>query len=105
MQFKTRSVNPISVFVLLISTTLGGMLGPVASAQVPSNQVLVKVPFAFNVGTSQLPAGTYSIERASASVVRILNKATSKGVLSMVNGGETRLKTPPPQVVFHRYGD
>lgn len=105
MQFKTRSVNTVTVFALVVTLTLGGLFAPVASAQVLANPILVKVPFAFSVGPSKLPAGTYLIVRASASVIRFVNKSTQKSVFSLVSGGETKFTTPPPQVVFHRYGE
>jgi hypothetical protein len=53
-----------------------------ASAQ--SNQVLVKVPFAFTVGATSMPAGDYSVREDSTGVMFITSQERRKtiGVLT-----------------------
>ncbi len=42
------------------------------------------VPFAFKVGSAQLPAGTYEIKAAGEAAIVIRNGQTSAGALSLV---------------------
>ena len=61
------------------------------------------VPFAFNVGSAQLPAGTYAIDAVGLSAIEIRNAKTSAGALSIVRRefqGDSGAK-----LVFHRLGD
>jgi hypothetical protein len=63
------------------------------------------VPFAFNVGTKHLPAGTYEIKRADfdSNFVMVSNRNTGETVLSLF-----RKETPGRlnhKLIFHHQGN
>lgn len=74
---KSNRIGNISVLALsLLLTTTS------AFAQAPARAY---VPFAFNVGTKHLPAGTYEIKRADfdSNFVMVSNRNTGETVLSL----------------------
>jgi hypothetical protein len=61
------------------------------------------VPFAFKVGTKQLPAGTYAIRNETGSnVVTVRNVQTGASVLAVGRRESPSKKTD--KLIFHRYG-
>jgi hypothetical protein len=62
------------------------------------------VPFAFTVGSAQLPAGTYQIKSSNAAgtAIVILNAKTNAGAVSMV--GREYPRQTSAMLVFHRIG-
>ena len=88
--------NVIGILSLVVMS-----LGLNAVAQVQS-VAKANVPFAFKVGSAQLPAGTYVIDTAGASFIQIRNGQTSASTLSLVrreyqSDGDAKL-------VFHHVG-
>jgi hypothetical protein len=70
--------------------TLESILGVGStSAQVRSREVQATVPFDFTVGNQQLPAGTYSIARATDGTIQIQNQKGHLVVMTLAseNGG------------------
>jgi hypothetical protein len=66
------------------------------------------IPFAFNVGSKELPAGEYNITVLNPSsdqkVLQI--RSTDGSVSAIVSTVGTKSKSPEQsKVVFHRYGD
>jgi hypothetical protein len=62
------------------------------------------VPFAFNVGTKQLPAGTYEIKLVQgANAITIENGETRAAALSIVR--RQGRSDPESKLVFHHVGD
>jgi hypothetical protein len=102
---KRLSFNSVLSSTLL---TCGLTLGTLASstgafAQAGSTMVRVNIPFAFQVGSQQLPAGRYEIKRESSHLVQLRGPANAAGFVSM----NTAIKLHPADhgsVVFHRYG-
>jgi len=76
-----------------------------ATAQHLSTTLRVKIPFAFNVGRTEMPAGQYLTVRETSAIIRLSNREKSKSVSTIVSGGETRRSIPSARFVFHRYGD
>jgi hypothetical protein len=72
--------NLIGTLSLVVMSVLFNVNGGYAQSAAQAN-----VPFAFNVGSSQLPAGRYRItaEDASVGVITIGNSATGARVLSI----------------------
>jgi hypothetical protein len=94
---KRNRIGNISLLALSLVFTNNG-----AFAQSPAR---ADVPFAFNVGTKHLPAGTYEIKRADfdSNFVMVSNRYTGETVLSMYqreSPGHVRNK-----LVFHHRGD
>ena len=92
---KCNSISKSSLLVLSLLLTVAG-----AHAQ---SAARANVPFAFKVGKTQMPAGTYTIRNdAGSSVVMIRNVQTSASVLAMGRPESPSKKTD--KLIFHRYG-
>ena len=100
MRIASRSLLASIVPMVLL------MLATAATAQHLSTTPLkVKIPFAFNVGGTEMPAGQYLSVRETSAIIRLSNTEKSKSISTIVQGGETRRSIPAAQFVFHRYGD
>jgi hypothetical protein len=94
---KSNRIGNISLLALsLLFTTTS------AFAQAPARAY---VPFAFNVGTKHLPAGTYEIKRADfdTNFVMVSNRNTGETVLSLF-----QRETPSHanhKLIFHHRGN
>jgi hypothetical protein len=94
---KRNRIGNISLLALsLLFTTTS------AFAQAPARAY---VPFAFNVGTKHLPAGTYEIKRAdfNSNFVMVSNRNTGETVLSLF-----QRETPGHvnhKLIFHHQGN
>jgi hypothetical protein len=66
--------------------------------------VRATVPFAFTVGKTEVPAGTYTINPISPSVIAIRDRNTGKGVLSLVRPERPGSNDGTPKLVFNKYG-
>jgi len=66
---------------------------------------LVNVPFAFQVGSVQLPAGNYVIQQKSEShFVTICDVKTGKAVFVLAGDPVALPIDAPAKLVFHQYG-
>ena len=80
-----------------------------AHAQTAANQkVVANIPFAFNVGTKNLPAGRYTItvvnpssDRKALQIRSINGRSTAITLTNNVVGNASE----NTRLVFHRYGD
>jgi hypothetical protein len=68
-------------------------------------QTTATVPFAFTVGGSEMPAGTYTIRPVSQSVIAIRDRNTGKAVLSFVQLEWAGNSDGTPKLVFNKYGN
>ena len=89
--------NLIGILSLVVMSVL---LNATVHAQTISK---ANVPFAFKVGSAQLPAGTYEITAASDSAVAIHNRQSRVGALSMVR--KEYPSNSSAKLIFHRLGD
>ena len=92
IQFGFHCKESQVVMSLMLNTT-----GAYAQSHAKAN-----VPFAFNVGTAELPAGTYEIRALSQGTILIHNPATGAGAFSIARR-EDRGKTES-KLVFDRVG-
>lgn len=80
-----------------------------AEAQVlGSQQVRARIPFAFNVGSTKLPAGEYTVTVLNPNSDRkVLQIRSADGKLSaLIQTGARNAKTrEQAKLVFNRYGD
>ena len=92
---KRNLIGTLSLVALsLLLTTTG------AAAQ---STVQANVPFAFKVGKTQLPAGTYRIKAVSQSLMQIGDSQTVKSVYSQTQWqGPSRTSA---KLVFHHLGN
>lgn len=89
----------------LFGIAVFGALLAVASAtrgQTKPGDMVIDVPFAFNVGGEALPAGHYVIA-AQNDTIRISNSQASG--LFVSTHAATRTASDGSKLVFHRYGD
>jgi len=89
--------NVIGILALVVMSL---MLNAAAQAQ---SAVKANVPFAFKVGSAQLPAGTYLIHTVGAGAIEIRNGQTSTGALSLVR--REYQSSSGAKLVFHHVAD
>jgi hypothetical protein len=90
--------NSLSKSSLLVLSLLLSVAGAYAQTAARAN-----VPFAFKVGTKQMPAGTYTIQNnAGSSIVLVRNARTGISALAMGRPGSPSKQTD--KLIFHRYG-
>jgi hypothetical protein len=95
--------------ISLATILLVGVLAAAAQAQTSSAQKMVaNIPFTFNVGQTELPAGKYTITVVNPSSDRkVLQIRNADGHLSAMiqTTSELRNADGNAKLVFHRYGD
>lgn len=92
---KCNSISKSSLLVLSLLLTVAG-----AHAQ---SVTRAKVPFAFKVGTTQMPAGTYIVQNGlGTNVLMIRNVQTGTSVLAMGRRESPAKKTE--MLIFRHYG-
>jgi hypothetical protein len=100
---KRHLYIPIAISILV------GVLGVAAQAQTSSAQkVVANIPFTFNVGQTELPAGKYTITVVNPSSDRkVLQIRNADGRLSAMIQTTSVLRNAAgdAKLVFHRYGD
>ena len=92
---KCNSISKSSLLLLSLLLTVAG-----AHAQTAAR---ANVPFAFKVGTKQMPAGTYTLRNGAGSdVVMVRNVQTGASALALGQRESPSKKTD--KLIFHRYG-
>jgi hypothetical protein len=92
---KRNSIATSSLVVLSLLLTAAGAYAQSAGR--------ATVPFAFKVGTAQVPAGTYNISKESdANVVMMRNVKTGAAVMALVTPESPSKKTG--KLIFHHVG-
>ena len=94
----TKFRATVAACVLALATA-----APALHAQAGQRGAKVNVPFAFEVGKTQLPAGQYVITRINADM--LLVRGDSAHALVMVNHEEASGPTQRGKIVFVRYGE
>lgn len=93
---------------ILSSTVLAGVLslGTLASMPSASAQAVAKadIPFAFHVGNTLMPPGTYKLTRNSSGVIYILRGPGSSAAFVLMRA-ESSIKDRGSVITFNRYGD
>ena len=74
-----------------------------ASAQVTDS--ITNVPFAFTVGKTTLPGGSYRISRLSGQMAAFEISSTTRSAIVIGLPDRPDRKDDNPRLVFHRYGD
>jgi hypothetical protein len=77
---------------------------PVLTAQ--DYVMRVDVPFAFAVGDTSLPAGSYNVQRDASRNLIVLNCRDANAAVAKIGHGVYNKRIPEQgKLVFHRYGD
>jgi hypothetical protein len=92
--------NLIAILSLVVVSLMFNITGAYAQSYVKAD-----VPFAFNVGAAQLPAGTYEIGALSQSpnAIMIRNHETGAAAMSIARSEGTR--NTESKLVFDRIGN
>ena len=103
---KTNRFNSVLSSAILSSAIAMGLLVSTPSVQAQSSPKLTAtIPFAFQAGSSNMPAGLYSIYLLSQHVL-LFRAANGHGSgLFMVNPSYDGKVQSTGRLVFHRYGD
>jgi|SRR5579863_5722239 hypothetical protein len=91
--------NLITILSLVVMSLMLNATGAYAQSYAKAN-----VPFAFNVGAKQLPAGTYEIKALSQSpnLIAIQNTETAQAAMSIARSEDPR--STESKLVFDRVG-
>ncbi len=76
---------------------------PVLKAQSSSNAVVANIPFAFQIGSYALPAGTYRIQMQGNDLLSI--KGESGAAVMLVMRDSANQPSRDSAIVFHHYGN
>ena len=76
--------------------------GAVANAQ--STDTITKVPFAFNVGSSEMPRDTYRVSKFGGHTDVFMISSLRHSVI-LFGQPDGRRTDESPRLVFHKYGD
>ncbi len=89
--------------VLVMALAILAGASAIASAAPTGSSIVVKVPFAFTIGSSTLPAGDYTLTDKGNDIVQI--QGSEANVLFRAWRAESGETSKRASVVFHRYGD
>ena len=93
--------NRIATLSLLALALLVSVPSTFAQTHVKAN---ADVPFAFKVGNSALPAGSYTVSSIASSAISIASRESHADVITLVRT-EYASKDQSPKLVFHKCGD
>ncbi len=97
---RTLPVATICVIVVALATFFAQ---PAAKAQALSSAVVAKIPFAFQIGSYHLPAGTYNVQMVGSDFLWVKSDADSVVMVVVKDSGNR--PSADSAVVFHRYGN
>jgi hypothetical protein len=89
---------------LIVALTLVALSLLTVSTSFAQDRVKANVPFAFQVGKSSLPAGTYVVSRAADHAILIQSRDARSASLSTYSS-EEKLRAQSPKMIFHKYGN
>jgi hypothetical protein len=75
---------------------------PALKAQSSSNSVVANIPFAFQIGSYSLPAGTYKVQMQGNDLLSI--KGESGAAVMLVMWDSANQPSRDSAIVFHHYG-
>jgi hypothetical protein len=92
--------NLIGILSLVVMAVLISSTGAFAQSYAKAD-----VPFAFTVGSAQLPAGTYEVRTVGASNSSIVIQNHDTNAAAMSNAGREQPRNTNAKLVFHRVGN
>jgi hypothetical protein len=92
--------NLIGILSLVVLSVLVSATGAAAQCCAKAD-----VPFAFSVGSAQLPAGTYEISPVGPGNSSILIQNHENSAAAMSTAGREQPRNASPKLVFHRVGN
>jgi hypothetical protein len=100
MRTLTTADKARVALIVAFATILGQ---PTAEAQAANAPVVANIPFAFQIGSSYLPAGNYRVQMKGDDMLWITGESGSAVMLVMWEAGSKR--SSDSAVVFHHYGN
>jgi hypothetical protein len=79
------------------------LAGQTARAQTPDHGVVANIPFAFQIGSYYLPAGTYRVQMQGNDFLSI--KSDSGAAVMLVTWESANRPSTNSAIVFHHYGN
>lgn len=104
-----RTFTPVDqtriALIVALTSVLGAPLGATRAlrAQAVDTPVIAHIPFAFQIGSSYLPAGTYRVEMQGNDLLSIKGEAGAAVMLVMWESANK--PSGGSAVVFHHYGN
>jgi hypothetical protein len=104
-----RTFTPVDktriALIVALSTVAGVPLGAPRAlrAQAVNTAVIAHIPFAFQIGSSYLPAGTYRVQMQGNDLLSI--KGDSGAAVMLVMWESANKPSGDSAVVFHHYGN
>ncbi len=94
------------VLAMLALTVAVTLMTSATSTHAQSGTIVASIPFEFNVGDKALPAGQYSVRRATANgnVLAIQNRDAGRAAMRLTNSIRAGKVPENAKLVFHRYG-
>jgi hypothetical protein len=80
-------------------------LASVSRASAQDERVRAQVPFAFTVGQTTLPSGTYEVTRVHAQTNVVMIRSALHTVILMADTGDRSDLDATTRLEFHRYAD
>jgi hypothetical protein len=106
---KSNRINSLLGSAMLSSAIAVGLFASTASGIAQdSPRVNVSIPFAFQMGSTQMPAGMYGMHvRLSHTLVQLQDKGSGKRVVGALLGSalERGKIQRTGRLIFHRYGN
>jgi len=93
------SADKARVALIVALASLSGC--PAVNAQTGGTQVVANIPFAFQVGSSRLPAGEYRVQVQGNDTLAI--KGESGSAVMLVVWESANQPSPDSAIVFHHY--
>lgn len=91
---------------MLLLTVAMAFISAVTSANAQSSSsVRANIPFDFTIGDKTLPAGTYTAQRISLSVMAVRSADGQSCALRSSNNVEPKRGQAQARLVFHKYGN
>jgi hypothetical protein len=83
------------------------LVGGASSARAQDERIASKVPFAFMVGRTELPAGSYEVRQAYAdpAIVSIVSEDGRDVAVAITIAGGAAVPTSGSSLVFRKFGD
>jgi hypothetical protein len=89
--------------IFVAASLAAGCFSLPAHGQIADHAMSVNVPFGFELGSTHLAPGTYTVSRPLQGVIEIRNG--SQAAMLVTNNGQSIKPTRTSKIVFDRYGD
>jgi hypothetical protein len=99
---KGRTVIQMALRRIAVAMAIAATL--VTSAHAQDRRLSARIPFAFHVGNSVLPAGSYTLQDVEREVLRIGNRGNQNATVMVLTTPARSEYRSSPRLVFHGYG-